>query len=58
MNSLILEVLKIVFKDIQDLMKAKDKKDIKNKIKSKKKKYLKIVIVLLIGYVVLEVIFK
>ena len=58
MNSLILEVLKIVFKDIQELVKLKDKKEIKNKIKSKKKKYLKIVIVLIIGYLVLEVIFK
>ena len=58
MNSLILEVLKIVFKDIQELVKLKDKKEIKNKIKSKKKKYVKIVIVLVIGYLILEVIFK
>lgn len=58
MNSLIIEVLKIVLKDIKELLKSKDKKEIKNKIKSKKKKYLKIVIVLIIGYLVLEVIFK
>lgn len=58
MNSLIIEVLKIVLKDIKELLKSKDKKEIKNKLKSKKKKYLKIVIVLIIGYLVLEVIFK
>ena len=58
MNSLILEVLKIVFKDIQELVKLKDKKEIKNKIKSKKKKYIKIIIVLVIGYLLLNVILK
>ena len=58
MNSLILEVLKIVFKDIQELVKLKDKKEIKNKLKSKKKKYLKILVVLIIGYIILEIIFK
>lgn len=58
MNSLILEVLKIILKDVKELIKLKDKKEIKAKIKSKKKKYLKIVIVLIIGYLVLEVIFK
>lgn len=58
MNSLILEVLKIVLKDIKELLKSKDKKEIKNKIKSKKKKYLKILVVLIIGYIVLEIMFK
>lgn len=58
MNSLILEVLKIVLKDIKDLIKAKNKKEIKNKLKSKKKKYIKILVVLVIGYLVLEVLFK
>lgn len=29
MDSLILAVLKVIFKDIQDLMKSKNKKDIK-----------------------------
>ena len=58
MDSLILAVLKVIFKDIQDLMKAKDKKDIKIKIKSKRKKYVKIVIVLIIGYLLLNVILK
>lgn len=58
MNSLILAVLKVIFKDVQDLMKAKDKKDIKIKLKSKKKKYVKICIVLIVGYLILEVIFK
>lgn len=58
MNSLILEVLKIVLKDIKDLITSRNKKEIKAKLKSKKKKYLKIVIVLIIGYLVLEVIFK
>ena len=36
MDSLILAVLKIVFKDIQDLMKSKNRKDIKTKLKAKK----------------------
>ena len=58
MNSLILEVLKIVFKDIKEIIKAKNKKEIKAKLKMKKKKYIKIVIVLIIGYLVLEVMFK
>jgi hypothetical protein len=58
MNSLLLEVLKIVFKDIKELLKAKNKKEIKNKLKSKKKKYLKILVVLIIGYIVLEIMFK
>jgi hypothetical protein len=58
MNSLILEVLKIILKDIKEIIKAKNKKEIKNKLKAKRKKYIKIVVVLLIGYVVLEVIFK
>jgi len=58
MNSLIIEVLKIVLKDIKELLKSKDKKEIKNKIKSKKKKYLKILVVLIIGYIVLEIMFK
>lgn len=57
MNSLILEVLKIILKDIKGI-KAKNKKEIKNKLKAKRKKYIKIVVVLLIGYVILEVIFK
>ena len=58
MDSLILAVLKIIFKDIQDLMKSKNKKDIKNKLKNKKKKYIKIIIVLVIGYLLLNVILK
>jgi hypothetical protein len=58
MDSLILAVLKVIFKDIQDLMKSKNKKDVKIKLKNKKKKYIKICIVLLIGYVILNVIFK
>ena len=58
MDSLILAVLMIVFKDIQDLMKAKNRKDIKIKLKAKRKKYIKICIVLLIGYIILNVIFK
>lgn len=58
MNSLILEVLKIVLKDIKEIIKAKNKKEIKAKLKMKKKKYIKIVIVLVIGYLVLEVMFK
>ena len=35
MNSLILEVLKIVFKDIKEIIKAKNKKEIKAKILEK-----------------------
>lgn len=58
MNSLIIEVLKIILKDVKELIKLKDKKEIKNKIKSKKKKYLKILVVLIIGYIVLEIMFK
>lgn len=58
MDSLILAVLKVIFKDIQDLMKSKDKKDIKIKIKNKKKKYIKILVVLVIGYIILNVILK
>lgn len=58
MDSLILAVLKIVFKDIQDLMKSKNRKDIKTKLKSKRKKYVKICIVLIIGYLLLNVILK
>lgn len=58
MDSLILVVLKVIFKDIQDLMKSKNKKDIKNKLKNKKKKYIKIIIVLVIGYLLLNVILK
>jgi hypothetical protein len=58
MDSLILAVLKVIFKDIQDLMKSKNKKDIKNKLKNKKKKYIKIIIVLVIGYLLLNVILK
>lgn len=58
MDSLILAVLKVILKDIKDLMKTKDKKDIKIKLKNKKKKYLKIVIVLVIGYLLLNVILK
>lgn len=41
MNSLILEVLKIILKDIKDLIKSKDKKEIKFKLKSKRKKIYK-----------------
>ena len=52
MNSLLLEVLKIVLKDIKEIIKAKNKKEIKNKLKSKRNKYIKI-----IGYLVL-VMFK
>lgn len=58
MDSLILAVLKVIFKDMQDLMKSKNKKDIKNKLKNKKKKYIKIIIVLVIGYLLLNVILK
>lgn len=58
MDSLILAVLKVILKDVKDLMKAKDKKDIKNKLKNKKKKYIKIIIVLVIGYLLLNVILK
>lgn len=58
MNSLILAVLKVILKDVKDLMKSKDKKEIKFKLKSKRKKYIKICIVLLIGYIILNVIFK
>ena len=58
MDSLILAVLKVIFKDTQDLMKSKNKKDIKNKLKNKKKKYIKIIIVLVIGYLLLNVILK
>lgn len=58
MDSLILAVLKVIFKDIQDLMKSKNKKDIKNKLKNKKKKYIKIIIMLVIGYLLLNVILK
>lgn len=58
MDSLILALLKVIFKDIQDLMKSKNKKDIKNKLKNKKKKYIKIIIVLVIGYLLLNVILK
>lgn len=58
MNSLILEVLKIILKDIKEILKTKNKKDIKNKLKAKKKKYIKICIVLIIGYIILEVMFK
>lgn len=57
MNSLLLEVLKIVLKDIKEIIKAKNKKEIKNKLKSKRNKYIKIVVVLVIGYLVL-VMFK
>lgn len=58
MNSLILEVFKIILKDIKEIIKAKNKKEIKAKLKMKKKKYIKIVIVLVIGYLILEVMFK
>ena len=58
MNSLILAIIKVILKDVKDLMKAKDKKDIKIKLKNKKKKYVKILIVLLIGYIILNVILK
>ena len=58
MNSLILEVLKIILKDVKELIKLKDKKEIKAKIKSKKKKYVKILAVLVIGYIILNVILK
>lgn len=58
MDSLILAVLKIILKDVKDLMKAKSRKDIKTKLKAKRKKYVKICIVLLIGYIILNVIFK
>ena len=58
MDSLILALLKVIFKDIQDLMKSKNRKDIKIKLKAKRKKYVKICIVLLIGYIILNVIFK
>lgn len=58
MDSLIIAVLKVILKDVKDLMKAKDRKDIKIKLKNKKKKYLKIVIVLVIGYLLLNVILK
>lgn len=58
MDSLILAVLKIVFKDIQDLMKSKNRKDIKTKLKAKRKKYVKILVVLVIGYLVLNIILK
>lgn len=58
MDSLIIAVLKVIFKDVQDLMKAKDKKDIKIKLKSKKKKYVKILVVLIIGYIILNIILK
>lgn len=58
MDSLILAVLKIVFKDIQDLMKSKNRKDIKTKLKAKRKKYVKILVVLVIGYVILNIILK
>ena len=58
MNSLIIEVLKIILKDVKELIKLKNKKEIKAKLKSKRKKYIKIVVVLVIGYLVLEVMFK
>ena len=58
MDSLILAVLKVILKDVQDLIKSKNKKDVKIKLKNKKKKYIKICIVLLIGYVILNVILK
>lgn len=58
MNSLIIEVLKIILKDVKELIKLKNKKEIKAKLKSKRKKYVKICIVLLIGYIILNVIFK
>ncbi len=58
MDSLIIAVLKVILKDVKDLIKSKDKKDIKIKLKNKKKKYLKIVIVLVIGYLLLNVILK
>ena len=58
MDSLILAVLKVILKDVKDLMKSKDRKDIKNKLKNKKKKYIKIIIVLVIGYLLLNVILK
>ena len=58
MDSLIIAALKVILKDIKDLIKSKDKKDIKAKLKSKKKKYVKICIVLIVGYLILEVIFK
>ena len=58
MNSLILEVLKIILKDVKELIKLKDKKEIKAKIKSIKKNYVKILAVLVIGYIILNVILK
>lgn len=58
MNSLILAVLKVILKDVKDLMKSKDKKDIKTKLKAKRKKYVKILAVLVIGYIILNVILK
>lgn len=58
MDSLILAVLKVILKDVKDLMKARDKKDIKFKLKSKRRKYVKICIVLIIGYLLLNVILK
>lgn len=38
MNSLIIEVLKIILKDVKELIKLKNKKEIKAKLKSKRKK--------------------
>ena len=58
MDSLILAVLKVILKDVKDLMKSKDKKDIKTKLKAKRKKYVKILVVLVIGYLVLNIILK
>ena len=58
MDSLILAVLKVILKDINDLIKSKNKKDIKIKLKNKKKKYVKILVVLVISYIILNVILK
>ena len=58
MNSLIIEVLKIILKDVKELIKLKNKKEIKEKLKIKRKKYVKILVVLIICYVILNVIFK
>lgn len=58
MDSLILAVLKVILKDVKDLMKSKDRKDIKTKLKAKRKKYVKILVVLVIGYLVLNIILK
>lgn len=43
MNSLIIEVLKIILKDVKELIKLKNKKEIKAKLKSKRKNMLKFV---------------